>query len=101
MSKRGLGNYLLEYNPNLGQMKTIQKRVASWMIKLFNELTNHFYEDPIQEGFTPKTVLNNNSIPGLNDRITYTSYMMSGLYPMTSTRIEHSATLLISAVWSF
>jgi hypothetical protein len=64
-------------------MKTIRKKLVLWMIKPFNKFTNHFYKDPIQEGFIPKTVLDNNPIPGLNDRITYTSYMMSGLYPMT------------------
>jgi hypothetical protein len=101
MNERELGSYLLEHNTNLGQMKTIRKKLVLWLIKLFNKITNHFCKDPIQEEFIPKTELNNDSIPGLNDKITHTSRVISGLHPMISTRVEHSVTLFISAIWSF
>jgi hypothetical protein len=82
-------------------MKTIRKKLVLWMVKLFNKMTNHIYKDPIPEEFILKTVLNNNSIPGLNDRITHTSYMMSEFPNMTSTHIEHSVTLPVNAIWNF
>ncbi|MDR0439013.1 MAG: hypothetical protein LBH02_02200 [Methanocalculaceae archaeon] len=51
------------------------------MTELFNEFTSRSYKNTIQGKFMPKTMLNDNFIPRLDDEAPYkATYMMNRLY---------------------